>query len=41
MEIFWDITFKRTVSIKSTGPNFLKKSLSNDQYDLKNEVLNS
>ena len=30
-------TAKRTVSIKRPGLNFLKKSLLNDQYYLKNQ----
>ena len=34
-------SIKRTCSIKRPGLEFFKKSLLNDQYDLKNEVLNS
>ena len=37
MQIFRDITVKRPVSIKRPGLSFLKKSLLNDQYDLKNQ----
>ena len=33
-------SIKRTCSIKRPGLEFFKKSLLNDQYDLKNKVLN-
>ena len=45
LEYFWPTysynSIKRTCSIKRPGLEFFKKSLLNDQYDLKNEVLNS
>ena len=34
-------SIKRTCSIKRPGLEFFKKSLLNDQYDLKNKGLNS
>ena len=34
-------SIKRTVSIKRPGLDFFKKSLLNDQYDLKNKFLSS